>query len=127
VQRRANSRTTTKRTSSARASGALPPFQSLANAVGSVHERESDFQRWVVDLAGWRGWRLYHTFDSRRSESGFPDLVLVRDRVLFRELKNDTRSLTREQRAWLDALVAAGADAKVWRPRDRAVIERELS
>jgi len=29
-----------------------------------------------------RGFSLHHAFDSRRSSSGFPDLVLVHDRVI---------------------------------------------
>lgn len=39
---------------------------------------ESEAQQTILDLAGWRRWWAYHTFDSRRSQGGFPDLVLVR-------------------------------------------------
>ena len=48
---------------------------------------EKAFQSDVMRVAKMLGWLCYHTFDSRRSASGFPDLVLVRERVLFRELK----------------------------------------
>lgn len=41
--------------------------------------RERDFQAAVMELARLLGWRVYHTWDSRKSEPGFPDLVLVRD------------------------------------------------
>ena len=39
---------------------------------------EEQFQQQVIDLATLRGWRCYHTRDSRRSAEGFPDLVLAR-------------------------------------------------
>jgi len=64
------------------------------------------------------GWLVYHTHDSRRSQPGFPDLVLVRDRVLYRELKAATGRVSAEQQVWLDRLERAGADAAVWRPGD---------
>ncbi len=62
-------------------------------------------------------------------DAGFPDLVLVRDRTLFRELKQDGKYPTPEQKAWLDALVASGQDAKVWRPADwvSGLILKELT
>jgi hypothetical protein len=59
----------------------------------------------------------YHTHDSRRSPSGFPDLVCVGPRgVLYRELKTAKGQLSLAQRTWLAALSAAGADVDVWRP-----------
>ena len=87
---------------------------------------EREFQRIVVDLAKLFRWRYYHTYDSRRSNPGFPDLVLVRERILYRELKTDKGKLTFEQRQWLEYLTGAGADAKVWRPADLDDIAREL-
>ena len=50
----------------------------------------------VVDLARTLGWRVYHTYDSRRSQPGFPDLVLVRERILFLELKSETGKLSHD-------------------------------
>ena len=38
-------------------------------------------------LARRFSWLWYHTYDSRQCEPGLPNLVLVKDRVLFRELK----------------------------------------
>jgi len=79
---------------------------------------EKDWQRQVVQLAKQLGWtHVFHTFDSRRSTHGFPDLVLIRDRVLYLELKREKTKLTDEQRDWLRALRAAGAQAYVARPR----------
>ena len=63
----------------------------------------------------------YHTYDSRRSAPGFPDLVIIGPRaVLFRELKSWRMSsrLTGPQAAILGCLTDAGLDADVWRPVD---------
>lgn len=80
---------------------------------------EKDWQAQVLELAQTLGWKkAYHTYDSRRSHSGFPDLVLVRDRVIFVELKRETGKLSDSQEMWIDALQAAGAEVYVWRPRD---------
>ena len=79
---------------------------------------EKQFQKAVIDLAKWTGWLAYHTYDSRRSEPGFPDLVLVHPTrgVLFRELKTMKGRVSAHQRKWLDKLALAGADVAVWRP-----------
>ena len=67
----------------------------------------------------WSGLLVYHTGDSRRSEPGFPDVVVAgRNGILFRELKSSRGRLTPDQRRWLDRLTEAGADADVWRPYD---------
>jgi hypothetical protein len=60
--------------------------------------------------------RSYHTRDSRGSARGYPDWTITGKRVLFRELKSQRGRVTAEQQEWLDALTAAGEDAKVWRP-----------
>lgn len=93
-------------------------------------QRESAFQSQVLDAARLGGWTLrYHTFDSRRSTAGFPDLVLIHPRrglALFRELKRDGEQPSPVQLAWLAAMADAGLDAGVWRPRDWDRIEVEL-
>lgn len=88
---------------------------------------ERQFQSQIIMVAKQSGWEVYHTYDSRRSAPGFPDLVLVRDRVLFRELKTDTGRVSKAQANWGNALTAAGADFKVWRPRDLKSIIKELT
>jgi VRR-NUC domain len=89
---------------------------------------ERDWQRDVIKLAKTLGWtRIYHTFDSRRSTHGFPDLVIVRDRVLFLELKREKTKLTDEQIGWLRALRAAGVEAYVARPRHLEALAAVLS
>ena len=72
----------------------------------------------------------YHTHDSRRSPSGYPDLVCVGPGgVLYRELKTMRGRVTKAQDEWLFALTFAGADAQVWRPVDllSGHIARELA
>lgn len=98
---------------------------------------EAAFQRQVIRLARLQGWMVAHFRPgmNRRGEwqtavagdgAGFPDLVLVRERVLFVELKSDTGSLEARQHAWGEALVAAGATWLVWRPRDWDQVEETL-
>lgn len=88
---------------------------------------EKQFQTQIVMVAKANGWMVYHTYDSRRSEPGFPDLVLVRDRVLYREIKTDTGRVSKAQQEWGDVLTKAGADFAIWRPRDLKSIVSELS
>ena len=95
--------------------------------LGMATETEAGFTYAIAQLAGRSGWLVYHTYDSRRSTPGFPDLVLVKRRVLWRELKLDKGRTTKEQDEWLLALVAAGQDAGIWRPRDWDHIVEELS
>jgi hypothetical protein len=80
---------------------------------------EKEWQHTVTDLAKKLGWLSYHTFNSRRSAHGFPDLVLLRDRVIFLELKRENRKtskLTVEQQVWVRWLINAGAEVYVVRP-----------
>ena len=80
---------------------------------------EKQLQAAVVKLAKLRLWMVYHTYDSRRSEPGFPDLVLVRNgRLVFVELKAASGRVTPAQRCWLDALKRAHREVYIWRPRD---------
>ncbi len=89
---------------------------------------EADFQRQIIDLARLHGWKVAHFRPARTEQGwrtpvsadgkGFPDLVLVRGRVLFVELKSAKGRLTYEQHEWLDALTRAGAEVHVWRPDD---------
>ena len=64
------------------------------------------------------GWVVYHTYDSRRSEPGFPDIVATDgQRILFAELKNANGKLTVEQNQWINLLLHTGkVDVHVWRP-----------
>lgn len=90
---------------------------------------ETELQRLVGLVARLFGWRTYHPPDNRPITSrrgtvyrqdvdpGWPDLVLARaGTVLFRELKTRTGRLSPAQRAWHEALAAAGLDVAIWRP-----------
>lgn len=79
---------------------------------------ERELQEAVLELAGARGWYRYHTYDSRRSSAGFPDLVLVRERIVFAELKSQKGVVRNEQTAWIERLRTAGAEVYLWRPSD---------
>ena len=69
---------------------------------------EADLERQVRGIARDLRVLVYHTFDSRRSEPGFPDLVCVGRGVLYRELKRENGRLTTAQKCWLAALTEAG-------------------
>ena len=96
---------------------------------------EGEFQQQVEGLAKLLSWRFYHTRDSRRSNAGFPDLVMVRrNRLIFAELKTDAKSSqpTAAQAEWLSSLRVVAEYAQlartdpslrpievcVWRPSD---------
>jgi hypothetical protein len=92
---------------------------------------EREWQAQVVDAARLMGWRVYHTHDSRRSAPGWPDLALVRDRLVMAELKTETGRVSPEQQQWLALLDAAGVETHLWRPSDLdevlAVLKRRNS
>ena len=88
---------------------------------------EKQFQAKVIALAKKTGWLIYHTYDSRRSEAGYPDLTLVRDRVIFAELKTRTGKLSPDQTVWIDRLKKAGAEVYVWRPSQLNEIVKTLT
>jgi hypothetical protein len=107
-----------------------------------VSERERDWQAFVINLAHTLSWRAAH-FRAAQTQrgnwitpvaadgAGFPDLVLVRDRIIYAELKTNTGKLGPAQIAWGQALTRAGAEYYVWRPRDadevQAVLTRRLT
>lgn len=70
-------------------------------------------------LAPTLGWKLtYHTLRSKGSTSGFPDRVLIRDRIIFAELKSATGKPTPAQIEWLTGIAKAGGEAYLWLPGD---------
>jgi VRR-NUC domain len=80
---------------------------------------EKVFMAEVTKLAGLTGWLYYHTYDSRRSSPGFPDLVMVKPpRVIFAELKSTSGKLSAKQSKWKDALEACpGISYYLWTPQ----------
>ena len=90
-------------------------------------QTERAFQAEVVKLAHLLGWKTYHTWNSKHSAAGFPDLVLVRrPRVIFAELKSERGKASSDQLAWLDALEQCGQEVYQWRPSQWKLIERLL-
>lgn len=71
-----------------------------------------------------KGWRTAVEGDGQ----GWPDLIICGKRLIIRELKQQAKYPSPEQRAWIVALVAAGVDVAVWKPSDLASgrIAREL-
>ena len=66
---------------------------------------ETELQNNIIQFAQLNSWCAYHTHDSRRSQAGFPDLVLVRDgHLIFAELKSQTGRLSEPQAMWCDEL-----------------------
>ena len=81
---------------------------------------EKEFMAQIIQLLELYDWRYYHTFDSRRSAQGFPDLVAIRPpRFILAELKTDNGKLTAAQREWLEALGRVPhVETFCWRPGD---------
>lgn len=108
--------------------GSLVRFPDPAPAAMVRPETEKEFQARVVALAKFRGFKVYHTLNSRGSEAGFPDLVLARrgSPLLLIELKTESGKLTAAQAEWITVLSFAGADVRVYRPSDWPLIETAL-
>ena len=106
-------------------------------SLAAVPQTEAAFQAAVIQLARINGFRIFHHHDSRRQvrpgvfvgdrdASGYPDLTLLRERVLWCELKRDRGRLSVAQSDWINALRDAGQEAYIWRPGDWLEIERVL-
>ena len=91
---------------------------------------EQQFQFAVKRAAMAYGWLVYHTYDSRRSDPGFPDLFMVRNgQAIAAELKREGKRgvVSAAQEDWLDALSdVPGISPHVWRPSQWLVIEEIL-
>ena len=84
---------------------------------------EKAFQTIVIATARECGWMVYHTYDSRKSEPGFPDLCMVKDGiVMFVELKTDKGKATTAQRNWIKQFIrhqhrCQRFIVEIWRPK----------
>lgn len=95
------------------------------SAAASISEKA--WQAMVLELAGYYRWGWYHTYDSRRSVSGWPDLVLVRPpEIVYVELKTNKGRLSAAQKDWLAVLEGCGQEVHVWRPRDLDLVHERL-
>lgn len=96
-------------------------------------------QKAIIDLAHMLGWRAAHfpavlTKHGWRTPvaadgKGFPDLLLVRDRVVAIEVKGDGDRMRPEQKEWMSAFALAGVEALVVTPRmwEAGAVEEVLS
>lgn len=90
---------------------------------------EDQLYQHVRGLCEGLGLLHYHTYDSRRSQPGYPDLaILGRRRYLLRERRRRPGHLSPDQHRWLTGLARVGIDVAVWRPSDllSGSIGREL-
>ncbi len=116
----------------------------MTTRVRSSRLSETAFQQQVTELAERLGWSWMHAerVVTRRTDrsgaerfvnetplrgplgKGWPDLVLVRERIVFAELKSASGRLTPEQRVVVGTeddeglLEVAGAEVHVWAPAD---------
>lgn len=89
---------------------------------------EAQWEKTLVALAHLNGWMVagFRTAQVgkswqtpvRHDAKGWPDLVLVRDRVIFVELKTNKGRISDAQDEWIMALETAGQEVYVWRPSD---------
>jgi len=80
---------------------------------------EAELQAAILDCATANGWWSYHTRNSRGSNAGWPDLVMLRaPEAIFVELKREDGRVTPEQSEVLGKLRACGLEVHVWRPSD---------
>jgi len=87
---------------------------------------ERALQAAIIEMAQFFSWRVAHFRTSLDAHgnyqtavagdgSGFPDLVLVRDRIIFAELKVGKNKLSFAQESWRDAILTAGGNWVEWR------------
>ena len=80
---------------------------------------EREWQKQVTVLFRELGWNVWH-FDDRQANAGFPDLTCLHPdgRLMFIELKNETRKPTDKQQEVIDTLRKGGHSANIFRPSD---------
>lgn len=101
------------------------PDVRLATGLPEDDWDEPRWQRWVVATARANGWTV-RVMDQRNrrgvlhaqseDQRGWPDLLLVDDRVVWVELKPKGGKLSAMQRDKIDRLVDAGAEVHIMEP-----------
>ena len=83
-----------------------------------AYQTERAFQDQVETLAGYLGWFAWHINLPQRSKAGFPDCLLIRERLVWIELKVHRKGgrgkVMPEQRAFHDMLRQAGQEVYVF-------------
>lgn len=79
---------------------------------------EAQYMQQIKDAARALNWRTFHCFNSRRSDKGFPDLLLIRGpNLLTLEVKSERGRVTAEQADWIAAFKQVKyVDAAIARP-----------
>jgi hypothetical protein len=99
---------------------------------------EAAFEKQVIDVAHLHGWHVAHFTAAqirpgvwvtpvKADGKGFLDLCMVRERVIFAELKMPGKKLSPEQATWQAKLLGAGQEVYVWVPGDLDEINRILA
>jgi hypothetical protein len=91
---------------------------------------ERDLQQLIIDLATTFGFWHFHARDMRRSDTGWPDLILARPRspLLVWEIKAARGKLSDEQYDWGVVLMQVpGIDYRVIRAADWAYVVETLT
>lgn len=91
---------------------------------------EENFLKQIIDLAHLYHWKVAHFRSAMRKDgsyvtpvqadgAGFPDLVLVRDRIIFAELKSEKSKMSAQQKEWFFSLGNSHkGEVYCWRPSD---------
>jgi hypothetical protein len=89
---------------------------------------EAQLQQTVTSICDLLGLDHFHVRNSKGMTPGWPDLVIIGARVIYRELKTEAGVLSADQKRVGARLAAAGVDWGLWRPRDlrSGTIERQL-
>lgn len=122
----------------ARLAAGLPPFPDEGSPIAAMPKlTEEEFLTTVIDLAHIRGWKVAHfrpgltkggkwVTPVQADGAGFTDLVLVRERVVWAEIKSETGVLSATQKLWRDWLLKAGQEWYCWFPKDWDKIQEVL-
>jgi hypothetical protein len=98
-----------------------------ARAILDASMTEKRWMQQLIDTARLCGWYPVHQLWPMGTAHGVPDLVLIRERVVWIEAKTERGKLTPAQAAMIDRLRAAGQEVHVWRPSDWPTVERMLA
>jgi len=84
----------------------------------AAYQTEAAFQRAVEEKAAMLGWYTWHVNLPMRSKAGFPDVLCIKDRLLWLELKvyyenGKAGRVMPEQVAFHERLRAAGQEVLV--------------
>ena len=86
-----------------------------------------ELQKAIIHLARLRGWKVAHfpTIQDARGTwrtpvaadgKGFPDLLLVKDRIVIAEIKGKGDRVREDQEDWITRFRIANVETYVWQP-----------